>query len=180
MSTNLGSCRSSGFSRACGWGCSRRCGARASRPHECGGGAGYQHVPWERGRPARKVRLGAGRHLVRIRIYGIMGFSGFRRLVFDRQALIRIRPMRKAQDGRNEIMKIPPILKILILAEARGWRTKPSRPKSSARLRGPGRPRSQGREPAPQAPSPQNGFVGYEAPLRVQFRARQGGRANFR
>ena len=39
---------------------------------------------WERGRPARIA-------FVRIRIFRIIGFSGFYRLVFDRQAPIRIR-----------------------------------------------------------------------------------------
>ena len=45
------------------------------------------------GRPrSRVVRLAEGVvHLVRIRIYGIIGFSGFYQLVFKRQALIRIR-----------------------------------------------------------------------------------------
>ena len=32
-----------------------------------------------------------GGRIVRIRIYEVMGFSGFYRLVFDGQALIRIR-----------------------------------------------------------------------------------------
>ena len=43
------------------------------------------------GTPARAICPRAA-HLVRIRIYGIIGFSGFNRLVFDWQALIRIRP----------------------------------------------------------------------------------------
>ena len=63
-------------------------------------------------------------HIVRIRIYGIIGFSGFYRLVFDWQALIRIRLGAISGYGENrnldesEILKIPPILKILILTNA--------------------------------------------------------------
>ena len=45
-----------------------------------------------RKREARSVaRARAHNAFVRIRIHGIMGFSGFFRLVFDRQTLIRIR-----------------------------------------------------------------------------------------
>ena len=57
--------------------------------------------------------------LVRIRIYGIIGFSGFYPLVFDGQALIRIRLGgifgcgEKGKRGESEI------LKILILTKAR-------------------------------------------------------------
>ena len=40
---------------------------------------------------ARLAHSHRGERLVRIRIYGIIGFSGFYHLVFDRQALIRIR-----------------------------------------------------------------------------------------
>ena len=36
-------------------------------------------------------RLAGGGRLVGIRIYGIIGFSGFVRLVFDWRALIRVR-----------------------------------------------------------------------------------------
>ena len=86
-------------------------------------------VSWERGRPARRVGacgrgarhpsllawgglIGDGR-LVRIRIYGIIGFSGFYCLAFDLQALIRIRIGvisrygEKRKRGESEILKIP-------------------------------------------------------------------------
>ena len=74
-------------------------------------------MAWERGRPARTASLARGVNLVRIRIYGIIGFSGFSPArVFYRKALVRIsdwrdfRLWRKARVGRNEILKIPPIL----------------------------------------------------------------------
>ena len=59
-----------------------------------------------------------GRRLVRIRIYGIIGFSGFRQLVFDWQALIRIHIgviFRYGEKRRRGESEIPLILKILIL-----------------------------------------------------------------
>ena len=65
------------------------------------------------------------RVFVRIRIYGIIGFSGFYPLVFGGQALIRIRfgwvfgCGEKRERSESEILKIPPILKILILTKAR-------------------------------------------------------------
>ena len=70
--------------------------------------------------------IAGGAHLVRIRIYGIIGFSGFFRRVFDRQALVRIRfgeisrCGEKRMQGETKILKIPPILKILILTKTRG------------------------------------------------------------
>ena len=62
------------------------------------------------------VRNERSRHLVRIRIFSIIGFSGFYRLVFDWHALVRTRLVvisklwRKPQVRRNEILKIPLIL----------------------------------------------------------------------
>ena len=88
-----------------------------------------------------------------------MGFSGFYRRGFERQALIPVpfgeipdyAPKRKP--GESEILKIPQIPQILIL----------TKPRPSATLRA-GRPRSQGREsrfcqkraPAPYTFIPQN------------------------
>jgi len=66
-----------------------------------------------------------GRFLVRIRIYGIIGFTGFARrasLTGKRSylfVLAEFAVMRKAQARRSEILKIPLILKILILTKAR-------------------------------------------------------------
>ena len=50
-----------------------------------------RHLAFNNRERVMSTRSNGGRYLVRIRIYGIIGFSGFRRLVFDRQALIRIR-----------------------------------------------------------------------------------------
>ena len=67
-------------------------------------------------------------YLVRIRIYWIIGFSGFYQLIFDWQALIHIRIGdisgygEKRKPARNEILKIPPILKIPILTNTRNRR----------------------------------------------------------
>ena len=63
---------------------------------------------------------------VRIRICGIIGFSGLDWLVFGWQALIRIGLGwifgygEKRRLCESEILKIPPILKILILTKTRG------------------------------------------------------------
>ena len=51
-------------------------------------------------------RLQAGMRIVRIRIRGIIGFSGFRRLVFDLQALIRIRFALGGISGYGEKRKL--------------------------------------------------------------------------
>ena len=81
-----------------------------------------------------------GRRLVRIRIYRIIGFTGFCRLVFDWRALARIRlggisGYGKSASWASEILKIPLILKILILTKARGRPNRARRPPDS-RLRG--------------------------------------------
>ena len=67
------------------------------------------------------------RAFVRIRICGIIGFSGFYRLVCDWRALIRIhawrnlRLWRKAQARRIEILKIPTILILTRTPSAAFW-----------------------------------------------------------
>ena len=74
-----------------------------------------------------------GRVFVRIRIRGIIGFSGFCRLVFKRQALVLagFRLWRKPQVGRIEILKILILTTALlpgkrsstfVSAEFRSWR----------------------------------------------------------
>ena len=81
-----------------------------------------------------------GKRLVRIRIYWIIGFTGFVRLAFDWQALARIRlggifGYGKSAIWVSEILKIPLILKILILTKARG-RPNRARRHPDYRLRG--------------------------------------------
>ena len=84
----------------------------------------YPRHSRESGNPELANTIGVSRaHLVRIRIYWIIGFSGFFRRVFDRQALIRISLGgisdygEKREMGETEILKIPPILQILILTK---------------------------------------------------------------
>ena len=62
---------------------------------------------------------GMRRGFVRIRIYGIMGFSGFGKRLFVFGLAGFSVTAKGAGLGESEILKIPPILKILILTKRR-------------------------------------------------------------
>ena len=66
-------------------------GGQPSRPEPSAGRNIVIPIKTGTANPIPDDRLAWAKRLVRIRIYGIIGFSGFYRLVFNRQALIRIR-----------------------------------------------------------------------------------------